>query len=90
MQENYVNKRKVYCEALGKVLLKLREETHSSARMVACSIELSKTTLLLAEQGKLDPQLSTFCRISEAYNLLPSELLKLVENELPPNWAYGE
>lgn len=90
MQENYADKRKIFNAALGEVISKLRQDSKLSARTVACSIELSKTTLLLAEKGLLDPQLTTFCRIAEAYNLSPSKLLKMVENKLPENWSISE
>lgn len=90
MQESYAEKRKNLSEALGKVILNLRQNSNLSARTVAYSIEISKTTLLLAEKGKLDPQLSTFCRIAEAFNIIPSNFLKLVEKELPKNWTFSE
>lgn len=90
MQENYSEKRKIFNEAFGKVIFKLRNVSNLSVRTVACSIELSKTTLLLAEKGKLDPQITTFCRIAEAYNIKPSELMSMIEKELPVGWTFSE
>ncbi len=90
MQGNYAEKRKIFTEALGRVILNLRHNAKLSAREAAYSIELSKTTLLLAEQGKLDPQITTFCRIAEAFNLKSSELLILIEKELPDNWSFND
>ena len=90
MQESYTEKRKSLSEALGRVILNLRQNSNLSVRAVAYSIEISKSTLLLAESGKLDPQLSTFCRIAEAFNIKPSNFLKLVEKELPKNWTFSE
>ncbi len=90
MQEQYLSKREEFSQALGKVILKLREKSKRSARSVSNEIELSKTTLLLAEKGKLDPQLSTFCRIAEAYYVKPDDLLKMVFDELPAGWSFLE
>lgn len=90
MQANNQNKRKLFQKALGTVIQKLRNESKLSVRAVAYSIDLSKTTLLLAEKGDLDPQMTTFCKIAEAFNLKPTELLALIEKELPQNWVLSE
>ena len=60
MQTN--KKKELLSKALGKVVKQLHDETNLSARTIAYSMNMSKTTLLLAEQGKLDPQISTFCK----------------------------
>lgn len=90
MQDNSADKRKLFQEAMGRVIQKLRKEANLSSRAVAYSIELSKTTILLAQKGELDPQMTTFCKIAEAFNLKPSEFLNLIEKELPPNWVLSE
>lgn len=76
--------------ALGKVLTKLRAKTKRSVRSTALEINLSKTTLLLAEAGKLDPQISTLCKISEAYYIKPEKLFQMIYEELPENWSILE
>jgi transcriptional regulator with XRE-family HTH domain len=88
MQENYKQKRAELSEALGRVISKLRKAGKHSARSIAYEIELSKSTILLAEQGKLDPQISTFYRLAEAFYIKPDELMKLVQQELPENWNF--
>ncbi len=55
--------------ALGKTISKLKAKSNLSSRAVAYSIDLSKTTILLAEKGILDPQITTFCKIAEAFNI---------------------
>lgn len=77
-------------EAFGKVLVKLREKSKRSIRSTALEVGLSKTTLILAEQGKLDPQISTFCKIAEAYYIKPEELFRLIYKNLPDNWSILE
>ena len=69
---------------------KLRADSKRSARSVAYDINMSKTTLLLSETGKLDPQITTLCRIAEAYYLKPEKLLQMIYEELPENWTMTE
>ena len=76
--------------AFGRVVSKLKKEANISARTLAYGVNISKTTILLAEQGKLDPQISTFFKISEAFYLQPDEMMKLVIKELPPKWFQNE
>ncbi|MCM1338200.1 MAG: helix-turn-helix domain-containing protein [Muribaculaceae bacterium] len=77
-------------QALGKVIQELRKDTNISARALSYGTNMSKTTLLLAEQGKLDPRLSTFCNLAEAFYKTPDELMGLIINELPEKWFQGE
>ena len=83
-------KKKEFITALAEVIYELRKNSNRSARSIAYETEMSKTTLLLAEKGKLDPQLTTFCKIAEAFYVSPIELLKLVYKKLPDNWSFIE
>lgn len=87
MQERDLNRKHELISALGRVVTKLRKESNRSARSIAYETNMSKTTLLLAESGKLDPQLSTFCKIAEAFYIKPDKLLDMVYEELPQNWT---
>ena len=87
MQDAEKKKKEKLIQALGKVVSTLRKESKRSARSVSYEINMSKTTLLLAESGKLDPQLSTFCKIAEAFYVKPEKLLEMVYAELPPEWS---
>lgn len=88
MQVLEEEKRKMLKQALANVLVKLRKKNNLSARAVAYSVDLSKTTLLNAEKGELDPQLSTFCKIAEAFYLKPEKLLQMIFQELPKGWNF--
>ena len=68
----------------------MKNNSLSSDRYVAYEINMSKTTLLLAEKGKLDPQITTFFKIAEAFYLKPENLLQMIYKELPPNWSIIE
>lgn len=88
MQEQYKHKRQELSLALAKAFGELRLESKKSANLFSNEIELSKTTTLKLEKAQLDPQLSTFCRLASALGILPSELLKQVEKDLPENWDF--
>ena len=90
MQALQKDKNKEFIQAFGRVLAKLHTESKRSARSIAYEINMSKTTLLLAENGKLDPQITTFCKIAEAFYLKPENLLQMIYKELPENWSIIE
>ena len=81
------DKKQEFIQAFGRAIKKLREESKRSAHSISYEINLSKTTLLLAETGKLDPQITTFCKLSEAFYIPPDKLLKMVYEELPKDWT---
>lgn len=87
MQAFQPDKKKEFMQALGRVITKLHAKSKRSARSIAYEINMSKTTLLLSEVGKLDPQLTTFCKIAEAFYIKPETLLQMVYEELPDNWT---
>lgn len=90
MQASQKNKKLEFMTAMGKVLTKLRAENNLSARAVALETNMSKTTLLLAESGKLDTQITTFCKIAEAFYIKPDKLLQMIYEELPEGWSIIE
>ncbi len=90
MQQSQKKKKQEFTKALGKVLTRLRQESKRSARSISYEADMSKTTLLLSEAGQLDPQLTTFCKIAEAFYLTPEKLIRMVYDELPDNWTIIE
>ena len=89
MQASKIKKNE-FLKALGQVIKELHVRSNRSARSIAYDIDISKTTLLLAEKGKLDPQITTFCKLAEAFYLTPEELLKRVYSKLPDRWCFIE
>lgn len=90
MQPSEQEKKRIFTQALGRVAARLKNESGRSAIAVAYEISLSKTTLLLTENGELDPRLTTFCRIAEALYIKPEKLLNMIYEELPENWSFIE
>lgn len=70
---------------LGENIQRLRGDKSqfilSSENDISCSI------ISTVERGLKDPQFTTLFKIAEALNIKASELVKLVENELPKNFS---
>lgn len=67
---------------VGKVIQNYREKKGLSQEVVSGFADIGRTHLSAIERGIRKPTLDTFFKISEAMNILPSELMKLIENEL--------
>ncbi len=65
----------------AKVLKQLRTEKKISQEKLAEHCNLDRTYISLLERGLRQPTLSTIFKISQALEISPSELIKIVENE---------
>lgn len=78
-------RKKLIMKILGENIQKLRGDKSqfilSSENDISCSI------ISTVERGLKDPQFTTLFKIAEALNIKTSELVKLVENELPKNFS---
>lgn len=74
-------RKKLIMKILGENIQRLRGDKSqfilSSENDISCSI------ISTVERGLKDPQFTTLFKIAEALNIKTSELVKLVENELP-------
>ena len=67
---------------VGKVIKEYRENKGLSQEVVSGFSDIGRTHLSAIERGERKPTLETFFKISEALNVKPSELLKLIEENL--------
>lgn len=78
-------RKKLIMKILGENIQRLRGDKSqfilSSENDISCSI------ISTVERGLKDPQFTTLFKIAEALNIKASELIKLVENELPKNFS---
>lgn len=78
-------RKKLIMKILGENIQRLRGDKSqfilSSENDISCSI------ISTVERGLKDPQFTTLFKIAEALNIKTSELIKLVENELPKNFS---
>lgn len=73
--------------AIANIIKNLRQKSITKS---ADEIGLGKSIWADLENGIKDPQISTLWRISEGLNIKPSELIRLVENELGEDFSFLE
>jgi len=65
----------------GQQLRKIREERKLSQEELALRSKLDRTYISLLERGKRRPTLNTIFALAKQLEVLPSEMVKLVEIE---------
>ena len=66
-------------EIVGKVIQEYREKRGLSQEVVSGLAAIGRTHLSAIERGIRKPTLETFFKISDALNISPSELMKMIE-----------
>jgi transcriptional regulator with XRE-family HTH domain len=67
---------------VGKVIQRYREKKGLSQEVLSGFADIGRTHLSAIERGIRKPTLDTFFKIAEALDMAPSELMKLIENEI--------
>ena len=67
---------------VGCVIGKIREQKGLSQEVVSGLADIGRTHLSAIERGVRKPTLETFFKIADALQMKPSELVKLIENEI--------
>lgn len=67
---------------VGKSIQRVRERKNISQEVLSGLADIGRTHLSAIECGKRKPTLETFFRISDALNMLPSELMREIEKDL--------
>ncbi len=69
-------------EIVGKVIQSYREKCNLSQDVVSGLADIGRTHLSAIERGVRKPTLDTFFKLAEALDIAPSELMKMIEEEL--------
>ncbi len=72
---------------VGCVIQSVREQKRLSQEVVSGLADIGRTHLSAIERGTRKPTLETFFRIADALNIKPSELMRLIEDEVNKNEA---
>ena len=64
---------------IGKVIRVLRKERKLSQDVLSGLAGISRTHLTMIENGTKNPNFDTICKIADALNMRPSELVRLFE-----------
>ena len=67
---------------VGQVIGTCREERNLSQEVVSGLAGIGRTHLSAIERGMRRPTLDTFCKLAEAMNMRPSELMHRIEMAL--------
>lgn len=66
----------------GQQLRKIREERKLSQEELALRSKLDRTYISLLERGKRRPTLNTIFALAAQLDIAPSEMVRMVENEV--------
>ncbi|OGH98771.1 MAG: hypothetical protein A2039_07940 [Candidatus Melainabacteria bacterium GWA2_34_9] len=88
MQQEYKKEREFLCKSLGLTIKKLRQDKHKSISHISDEYDITKTIWAYLERGLKDPQFTSLWRISEALEMPLSEIIAILEKELPENWNF--
>lgn len=80
--------KKLILKYLGKHTKRLRGE--KSQFILASENDISVSIISTIERALKDPQLTTVFKLAEALNIKASELIKLIENDLPKDFTLIE
>ena len=65
----------------GKVIQEYREKKGLSQEVVSGLADIGRTHLSAIERGVRKPTLETFFKIADALDILPSELMRMIEKK---------
>ncbi len=85
---NIEENKKIILQALAKLTKELRGD--KSQFMFCSENDISTSIISTIERVMKDPQLTTVFKIAEAFDMKPSEFIKLIEDELPENFSLIE
>lgn len=66
---------------VGKVIQEYREKKGLSQEVVSGLADIGRTHLSAIERGVRKPTLETFFRLSDALDVKPSDLIKIIESK---------
>ncbi len=67
---------------VGRVIGRIREQKGLSQEVVSGLADIGRTHLSAIERGERKPTMETLFKIADALQIKPSELVKLIENEI--------
>lgn len=79
------NKKQFILKILAKHARKLRGE--KSQFIVSSENDISTSIISTIERGMKDPQLTTFIKLAQAYNIKPEEFMKMIMDDLPADFT---
>lgn len=79
------DKKQIVLNVLAKHARNLRGK--QSQFIVSSENDISTSILSTIERGLKDPQLTTFIKLAQAYNIKPQNLMEMIMNDLPEDFT---
>lgn len=76
-------KKTLVCKVIGEIIKEKRKELDKGILLLAYEYDLSTSSLIQAEKGCRDLQVSSLWKISNALGMKMSEFITIVESRLP-------
>jgi transcriptional regulator with XRE-family HTH domain len=67
-------------KAFGAAFRRLRKKNRISQEMISAKARCDRTTVSLIERGLVSPKLETIVRLCKAISILPSDVIRAMEN----------
>jgi len=83
-------RKKVLLRAVGKVVNSKRQELNVGINKFSFEYDIGNGLLSRLERGDTDTQISTLWKLSNAFGMKFSELVLLIEAELPEDFNFYE
>lgn len=74
---------KIDARTVGEIIKKLRTEKKLSQEVLSGLADISRSHLSMIEIGRKMPNLEIIIKISDALGIKPSELIRIVEQNIP-------
>ncbi len=71
--------------AVGRVIRQRRQKRRLSQEALSGLAGIARTHLTMIENGTKQPNFETIWKIAQALDILPSELVRLIEQEIADN-----
>lgn len=83
------NKR-ILLEAIGKIVYQKRKKLLKGINKFSFEYDIGNGLLSRLEKGRTDTKISTLWKLADAFGIKLSELIKEIEQELPPGFHFYE
>ena len=86
--EIMLSKKKILLKAVGKIVQTKRKELNVGINKFSFEYDIGNGLLTRLERGDTDTQITTLWKLANAFNLKCSELVLLIESELPEDFNF--
>ena len=83
-------KKKILLKAIGKIIFAKRQKLNKGINKFSFEYDIGNGLLSRLENGTTDTKITTLWKLSNAFEIKFSDLVKEIENELPEHFNFYE